>query len=42
MVLLGEDPSPFQLTGIGLVIGGLAIAVLPFRRLWAQVRATAE
>ena len=42
MVLLGEDPSPLQLTGIGLVIGGLAIAVLPFRRLWAQVRAAAE
>jgi drug/metabolite transporter (DMT)-like permease len=36
MVLLGEDPSPFQLGGIGLVIGGLAIAVLPFARLRRQ------
>jgi len=33
MVLLGEDPSPFQLAGIGLVIAGLAVAVLPFGRL---------
>lgn len=33
MVLLGEDPSPFQLAGIGLVMAGLAVAVLPFGRL---------
>ena len=33
MLLLGEDPSPFQLAGIGLVMAGLAIAVLPFDRL---------
>ena len=33
MVLLGENPSPFQLAGIGLVIAGLAVAVLPFGRL---------
>jgi drug/metabolite transporter (DMT)-like permease len=39
MVLLGEDPSPFQLGGIGLVIGGLAVAVLPFGRLRASLRA---
>ena len=41
MVLLGEDPSPFQLGGIGLVIGGLAIAVLPFGRLRASLTAGA-
>ncbi|MGH2511346.1 MAG: DMT family transporter [Candidatus Limnocylindrales bacterium] len=33
MVLLGEDPSPDQLAGIALVMGGLAVAVLPFGRL---------
>jgi drug/metabolite transporter (DMT)-like permease len=32
MILLGEDPSAFQLAGIGLVMVGLAIAVLPFGR----------
>jgi drug/metabolite transporter (DMT)-like permease len=41
MVLLGEDPSPFQLGGIGLVIGGLAIAVLPFGRLRPSLTAGA-
>jgi len=33
MLLLGEDPSPFQLGGVGLVLAGLAVAVLPFDRL---------
>ncbi len=33
MVLLGESPSIFQLLGIGLVMAGLAVAVLPFDRL---------
>lgn len=33
MLLLGEDPSPFQLGGVGLVLVGLAVAVLPFDRL---------
>jgi drug/metabolite transporter (DMT)-like permease len=42
MFILGEDPSPFQLAGIGLVILGLAIAVLPFDRLLASTRVTAE
>ncbi len=39
MILLGEDPSPFQLVGIGLVMAGLAIAVLPFDRLRRAPRA---
>jgi drug/metabolite transporter (DMT)-like permease len=33
MILLGEDPSPYQLAGVGLVMAGLAVAVLPFERL---------
>jgi drug/metabolite transporter (DMT)-like permease len=33
VIILGEDPSPWQLAGIGLVLGGLAIAVFPFERL---------
>jgi drug/metabolite transporter (DMT)-like permease len=31
MVLLGEAPSPSQLAGVGLVIGGIALATLPGR-----------
>jgi len=42
MILLGENPSPFQLAGIGLVIAGLAVAVLPFGRLRSQLRAAAR
>lgn len=42
MVLLGEDPSPFQLGGICLVIGGLAIAVVPLGRLRAAARAAPD
>jgi drug/metabolite transporter (DMT)-like permease len=33
MILLGEAPSPYQLAGVGLVMAGLAVAVLPFQRL---------
>jgi drug/metabolite transporter (DMT)-like permease len=29
MVLLGESPSPWQLAGVGLVIGGIAVATVP-------------
>ena len=29
MVLLGETPSPAQLAGVGLVIGGIAVATVP-------------
>jgi drug/metabolite transporter (DMT)-like permease len=31
MVLLGESPSWFQLTGVALVVGGIAIATLSGR-----------
>jgi drug/metabolite transporter (DMT)-like permease len=31
MVLLHESPSPIQLTGVALVVGGIAIATLPGR-----------
>jgi drug/metabolite transporter (DMT)-like permease len=33
MILLSEAPSAFQLIGVGLVMAGLAVAVLPFGRL---------
>jgi drug/metabolite transporter (DMT)-like permease len=33
MLLLGEDPSIFQLAGVGLVMVGLAVAIVPFDRL---------
>ncbi len=42
MVLLSEDPSGFQLAGIALVIGGLAIAVFPFGRLRAAMARPAD
>lgn len=32
MALLGEAPSVGQLLGVGLVIGGIALAIVPFRR----------
>jgi drug/metabolite transporter (DMT)-like permease len=35
MILLGESPSPAQLAGVGLVIGGIGIATVPFGRLQA-------
>jgi drug/metabolite transporter (DMT)-like permease len=33
IVLLGETPSPTQLLGVGLVIGGVAAATVPVARL---------
>jgi drug/metabolite transporter (DMT)-like permease len=33
MVLLGETPSAAQIAGVGLVIGGIALATLPVARL---------
>jgi drug/metabolite transporter (DMT)-like permease len=33
IVLLGETPSPTQLLGVGLVIGGIAAATIPVARL---------
>ena len=33
MVLLGERPSPAQLLGVVLVIGGIALATVPVARL---------
>jgi len=33
MSLLGEAPSAAQLGGVGLVIGGIALATLPLRGL---------
>jgi len=33
MVLLNERPSPLQLAGVGLVIGGIAVATVPAGRL---------
>lgn len=38
MILLGEAPSPAQLLGVGLVIGGIAIATVPIGRLRAGLR----
>jgi drug/metabolite transporter (DMT)-like permease len=38
MILLGEAPSTAQLVGVGLVIGGIAIATLPIGRLRAGIR----
>jgi drug/metabolite transporter (DMT)-like permease len=33
MILLGETPSAVQLAGVGLVIGGIALATVPFERI---------
>jgi drug/metabolite transporter (DMT)-like permease len=38
IVLLGERPSVNQLLGVALVIGGIAVATLPFQRLRASLR----
>ncbi len=38
MVLLGERPSPAQLLGVALVIGGIALATVPVARLRDAVR----
>ena len=39
MVLLQETPSLAQLVGVGLVVGGIAIATMPFGRMRASLRA---
>jgi drug/metabolite transporter (DMT)-like permease len=33
MILLGETPSAFQLMGVALVVGGIALATVPIRAL---------
>lgn len=38
MVLLGERPSVFQLVGVALVIGGIALATVPLARLLDGMR----
>jgi drug/metabolite transporter (DMT)-like permease len=41
IILLGESPSPTQLLGVGLVIGGIAAATVPVGRLrdgWLRAR----
>lgn len=38
MVLLGERPSPAQLLGVALVIGGIAVATVPVARLRDSLR----
>ena len=40
-VLLGEAPSSAQLLGVALVIGGIAIATVPFQRVRALSSARA-
>ncbi len=40
MILLAEAPSPAQLLGVGLVVGGIALATVPFGRLRRSVVAT--
>ena len=40
LVLLGERPSPAQLAGVALVIGGIAVATIPIGRLRDALRAT--
>jgi drug/metabolite transporter (DMT)-like permease len=39
MVLLDERPSPAQLAGVALVIGGIAVATVPIARLRDALRA---
>jgi drug/metabolite transporter (DMT)-like permease len=38
IVLLDERPSPLQLLGVGLVIGGIAVATLPLARVRDTLR----
>jgi drug/metabolite transporter (DMT)-like permease len=38
IVLLHEAPSPAQIAGVVLVIGGIAIATIPFDRVRASIR----
>jgi len=40
-ILLGERPSPWQLAGVALVIGGIAVATVPFQRVREAVRTQA-
>jgi drug/metabolite transporter (DMT)-like permease len=40
MVLLGETPSAAQLAGVGLVIGGIALATVPVGRLRDSLRSS--
>ena len=42
MVLLGERPSAAQLAGVGLVVGGIAVATIPIARLRDAIRANRE
>jgi len=42
VIILGENPSPWQLAGIFLVLAGLAVAVFPFERLRAPGGALAD
>ena len=42
MVLLGERPSPAQLAGVALVIGGIAVATVPIARVRDAIRAGRE
>jgi drug/metabolite transporter (DMT)-like permease len=42
MILLGEQPSPAQLLGVVLVIGGIAVATVPVARLRDNLRARRE
>jgi drug/metabolite transporter (DMT)-like permease len=39
MILLGEAPSPGQLAGVALVVGGIAVATLPVGRLRGRLAA---
>ncbi len=38
IVLLREAPTPNQLLGVVLVIGGIAVATVPFDRMRASLR----
>jgi drug/metabolite transporter (DMT)-like permease len=38
IVLLAERPSPEQLAGVVFVIGGIAVATVPFERLLGSLR----
>jgi drug/metabolite transporter (DMT)-like permease len=38
MILLGERPSPAQLIGVALVVGGIAVATVPLARVRDSIR----
>ena len=40
--LLAETPSPFQLAGVALIVGGIALATIPVARLRDTVRSRAS